>query len=396
MNKMNALIVGSINKMTASLIPEMLYRAQFNVDLLLLSQSYKKSKYVNQVYCANNFPELIDLAAKVVQDSRYDLIVIGDDEALREIHHSSLPTDLKFKLLPVLSITDFKHLHSKVGLSEVLSKSSLETPEYCVVNSENKLLDSVEKFGYPSLLKIDFSLGGKGVFECNGIKDAQRHKERLSYPLLIQRRVEGEAVDLSGFYQKGELIYFTYSNYEKIIGGQFGTSAVRTFTQLGYVEKAIFEELQLLGRALGADGFVNILSILSPLDGRRYYIEADMRPNIWFDHGRVVGNDIATSINQFFTNGAVLSYPQPKNPAYLKTVLVPHISRLFAWEILSNQYDCHRFIGGTSKMLWLTFCALVRPLMLWLYRQLAQLVPGDGLLSIRTMYYRLITLNGRL
>ena len=396
MNKMNALIVGSINKMTASLIPEMLYRAQFNVDLLLLSRSYKKGKYVNQVYCANNFPEIIDLVAKVVQDSQYDLIVIEDDETLREIHHSSLPTELKLKLLPVLSITDFKHLHSKVGLSEVLSKSSLETPEYCVVNSENELLDSVEKFGYPSLLKIDFSLGGQGVFECNGIEDAHRHKEHLSYPLLIQRRVEGEAVDLSGFYQKGKLVYFTYSNYEKIIGGQFGTSAVRTFTQLGYVEKAIFEELQLLGRALGADGFVNILSIHSPLDGKRYYIEADMRPNIWFDHGRVVGSDIAKSINQFFATGAVLSYPQPKNPAYLKTVLVPHISRLSAWEILSNQYDCHGFIGGTSRMLWLALCALVRPLMFWTYGQLTQLVPGDSLLSIRTMYYRLITLNSRI
>jgi len=382
--------------MTASLIPEMLYRAGFNVDLLLLSQSYKKSKHVNQVYCANNFPKLIDLAAKVVQDRRYDLIVIGDDETLQEIHHSGLSTKLKLKLLPVLSINDFKHFHSKVGLSEVLSKSSLETPEYCVVNSENELLDSVEKIGYPSLLKIDLSSGGKGVFECNGIKDAQRHKERLSYPLLIQRRVMGEAVDLSGFYQKGELVNFTYSNYEKIIGGQFLTSAVRTFTQLGYVEKTIFEELQLLGRALGADGFVNILSIHSPLDGKRYYIEADMRPNIWVDHGRVVGNDIATSINQFFITGAAINYPQPKNPDYPNTILVPHISRLSAWEILSNQYDCHRFIGGASKMLWLALYALVRPLIFWTYDQLTQFVPVGGLLSIRTMYYHLITLNGRL
>jgi len=94
---------------------------------------------------------------------------------------------------------------------------------------------------------------------------------------------------------------------------------------------------------LGADGFANITAIWSNINGQRYYIEADMRPNGWADYSKYIGNDLAGAIKAYFEHGGILQHPHAINAQFPRTLLIAHVSRLKAWEILINRYGVWRF-----------------------------------------------------
>jgi len=50
---------------------------------------------------------------------------------------------------------------------------------------------------------------------------------------LVQKKIEGTELDLSGFYREGKLIYFTHSKIEKVSQNKFGPSLLRTYEQIG-------------------------------------------------------------------------------------------------------------------------------------------------------------------
>ncbi len=349
MKQFKALLIGKSFELTTAPLP-LLKRANFDVDLIAFFGISARDSSFGSVYCINSIDRLVEILPGLLSQSTYDLLVIGDDEVLLDILESNLSSELKKQILPISSINGMCHLYSKIGLSTLLHKSGITTPRFEVAQNETELLSFAEKVGYPVIIKIDSSGGGAGVFQCNSLGEIFIYLKRYKYPLLVQQFIDGDMLDLSAFYQNGELIHFTHSKFEKTIGGSFGPSSVRSYQQLAMVNKEVFGELRRLGMTLSAHGFVNISAIHSIKDGRRYYFEADMRPNVWVDYGKYIGNDAAIAINEYFANGRVMDYPQVINLKYSKTLLIPFISRLSLWDLLLNKYRCWQYLEGYPQI----------------------------------------------
>ena len=341
-----ALLIGS-DPGLLQMIPGLLTRARFTVDVITQSALLQHTHQIKDLVYARSDEALLELAEKQIS-KHYDLVIIGDDITLRLILQSNLPAQTKLKLLPVTSENHYSHLFSKIGLSQAFEAGKVLTPQYGVANSASEFIPLANSLGYPVLIKVDASFGGQGVFVCQSDHDIANLAPKLAqhphfrFPVLVQEKIEGLCLDLSAFYQAGKLISFCHAVEEKTTS-PLGPSNVRTYTQLGCLDREIFLELAALGKALGADGFANITAIWSNINGQRYYIEADMRPNGWADYSKYIGNDLAGAIKAYFEHGGILQHPHAINAQFPRTLLIAHVSRLKAWEILINRYGVWRF-----------------------------------------------------
>jgi len=343
MKKLKALIIGSESELVIAM-PALLNRAGFNVDAITSYSLLEKSKFISNFEHSVIPQDLIKIVAqKNLND--YDFIVICDDLTLENILNSDLSLEQKLQLLPVKNQENFTHLFSKIGLSKILSESGVTTPEFLVTTTIDEALFAAEKLQYPVMIKVDSSGGGWGVFECKNSCDVKKIEARFfKSPLLVQKKIEGSELDLSGFYREGKLIYFTHSKIEKVSKNKFGPSLLRTYEQLGNIDRSVFLEMQKLGEALGADGFINISCIKSAIDKKRYFIEADMRPNSWVEFGKFLGDDPAQRISKWFLNGETMQYPLPVNNDYPEKLILPYYLRLSALEILFNRYSVWKYL----------------------------------------------------
>ena len=340
---LKALLITS-NIVSMMTIPDLLGRAGFKVDCVSLTRAKKHRHVVNNFIYVADVAELLEVASRKARE-RYDLIVIGEDELLQTVLNSSLSDDLKLLLLPVLETEKFCHIYSKIGLSNVLQEYGVNTPEFRVANGRDDLKKLVGEIGYPVIVKIDSSSSGFGVYECSDNNDVDNLSGELKdYPVLIQKKIEGTQLDLSGFYQDGQLIHFSYSCPQRFFGNKFGVESVRNYSQLGSVEEIFFDDLMHLGMALGANGFANICCIRSVQDQKLYFIEADMRPNAWINFPRYFGDDPAIRISNYFTSGQVLKYPCKVNKRFPEKITLPFFFRLNLWEIISNRYGVWKYI----------------------------------------------------
>lgn len=331
-------------------IPDLLNRAGFIVDCISTTKLKKDQKSVRRFISVADGGELIEAATKIISDN-YHLVVIGEDDLLKKILNADSPDDVKLKLLPIIATKNFCHIYSKIGLSTALKEHGVSTPEFLIVNEKSELRASAEAIGYPVFIKIDSSGGGSGVYECSNDNDIDDLSDQLkTYPVLMQRKIQGILLDLSGFYQNGGLIHFSYSYPEKFVANKFGPSSVRTYLQLAAVEKTVFDGLARLGKALGAHGFINIGCIHSSQDQKLYFFEADMRPNVWVDFAKYFGDDSAIRIAEYFTSGRVLEYPCQLNNEYPEKILLPYFLRIKLWELIVNRYGVWKYIPKNNPI----------------------------------------------
>lgn len=337
MTNFNALLFGYSYALLAA-PASLLVRAGFKVDLICPHHQHVKTSQWVDISAPKNL--LVSQAINLLGSKKYHLVIVGDDYCMADIVDSNLPIELKVKLLPVVSNENLEHLFSKCALSKILLAAGISTPEFEICNSLGDLTEHAKKIGFPLFIKVDRSGGGCGVFECANNKELLEKSTNLPYPLLLQRKIEGSIVDMSAFYQNGRLIDFSYSVFYKTVGGPFGASSVRQYTQIAYLPIEVFIELERLGIALGAHGFANITCMEDCITGQRYFIEADMRPNVWADHSKYIGNDLAKAIGQYFLKGQILLLPLVINPLYPQSKLVSYADRLTLMDLMLNRYEC--------------------------------------------------------
>lgn len=327
-------------------IPALLNRAGFSVDVLSTSPSMRGVKSIDNNVLANDDNELLVLANAMVKTD-YQLIVIADDATLNAIVNSNLSITEKLALLPVVGTDHISHIASKIGLSRVLKNSGISTPDF-VVAQPNELMDAALDLGFPILVKIDFSGAGEGVFECGNQGELRKlARQSFDHPLLVQRKIAGRMLDLSGFFQNGKLIYFSYSEALAFANGLFSPSKLRKYRTVNLINPEIVDELNQLGNALGAHGFVNISCIESESDQRRYYFEADMRPNVWIEHAKYYGDDPASRIRDYFLSGTVS--PQATDAPPRESILLPYLPRMTTVEILFNRHRCRQYFDDHTE-----------------------------------------------
>jgi hypothetical protein len=345
MDKLEALLIGGYWPEVMEVTFGLLIRAGFAVDVISNSTAFRKSGAMRDYVLAKKRELVVEAAAEKIK-KEYTLVVVGDDATLGMILNSDLSREQKLRLLPVLSGKNFGHIFSKIGLSLALNENGISTPDSLIARDEEELNSSARALGYPILVKLDSSAGGLGVFECRHGADVEALGKTLArYPVLVQRKIAGAEVALEAFYRNGELVHFAYSVPEKS-KYKFGPTSVRSYWQLACLEKSVFDELRVLGKALGAHGFVSIGCIHSVQDSKRYYFEADMRPNLWIDHSRYVGEDWAVIISRHFATRNSVKHSYTFNPQYSNPLLISHYLRLSLAELVLNRYQVWKYLPG--------------------------------------------------
>lgn len=276
---------------------------------------------------------------KLIESHHYDLVVPCSDHELKIIRDSNLPESLKLKLLPVIHRIFFKHLCSKIELSKLLKKNQILSPAFKVVEKFEDIKFLAEKLRYPVLLKIDYSGGGAGTFKLNRSSDISNIPNTFKVEkLFLQKYIEGRLLDISGFYQHGKLIHFSFSESLERSMNPFGPSIARIFNQDAQSNRKLIRELSSIGHALGLHGFTNVGCIESKQDGKYYYFEVDVRPNDWINYSSYFGDDPADRIKDYFNKKIflkTLKLMKNTNERYL----FANPSRLNFYQLMINKYD---------------------------------------------------------
>jgi hypothetical protein len=358
-----ALLFGKDRRLMQS-IPGMLVRAGFEVDVIAsrpLPIWPSKSVRLHYVPAAS---ALLPAVLAAIQKP-YDLVIPADDPTIGLIVGAAIPDALKLKLLPVCGVEHFSHLYSKIGLAQALHAHRITSPAYRVAHHPDDLPDCGRALGYPLLVKVDASGAGEGVYECR-TEDELKHlgATPISFPVLVQEMIEGQLLDVSGFYQAGQLVHFGYATIQATVSGPFSPSSRRRYRQLSEVPAEVFDELQAIGHALGLNGFANLACLLSQRDGKRYYFEADTRPIIWSDYTKYIGNDLALAIRNYFQSGTTLHHPVTRNTDYPATMHMVCPQRMPVHQLLLNRHQswkwfCREGLGFTARKFALKLLAVL-------------------------------------
>lgn len=336
MSAMKALVLGESDCLIEA-VPSLLSRAGFSVCLLTTNPSLRQCKFVDRFLHAGSSDEAVQWAREEAKGS-YDLIVIGDEETIRKIKKSDLSVEEKLTLLPVDHAHGFEHLDSKIGLSRVLKSGNIMTPDFEIAHNPAELESGCKAVGFPLLVKLDSSSGGVGVYHCNSDDDVIKIADRIKYPVLIQKKIEGNIIDLSGFFRDGRLIYFSYAEVIKADRNGYGPSSVRKYRNVRSLNPVVFEILQKLGMSLHAHGFVNISCVISRNDSKLHFFEADMRPNVWIEYPKYFDEDPAIAIRDYFLSGKTcVPHPSPRSP---QEVMLGYAPRMKYIDFLTNKYRC--------------------------------------------------------
>lgn len=385
-----ALIIGTQAQLLHSL-PNLLFRAGLTVDLMTNSFGVKDQKSIHHLLRFKSLSKLIHALFAINLDG-YALIVCGDDDTLTAIQMSRLPENKKIKLLPIVTMANATHLHSKIALSQILHTNHIPTPQFGIATNPGELQNQVINIGYPVMIKVDQSGGGFGVYSCENADEFKKlGRLQLQYPLLIQKKVSGKVADLSGFYQNGKLIHFTYSEFEKTIHGNYGPSVLRTYYDSADLLLQIKLELEQIGKALGIHGFTNLSCIMSGQREHRHYIEVDLRPTVWCDYGKYLNDDPAIAIRSYFDKDITNIAPtkSPLTNKYQAPQRIAHYLRLNLFELLGNRYGVWRYLDGASLCLLAQQCLFRQPLEgieYWLTCAIKTKLPPSLWQTIRSQY----------
>ena len=348
---MEALLIGPSENILWPL-PGLLARADFYIDVISHAKILEKSRFIRSFFKISSDESFLKQAIHLLDKKSYDWIIITDESYLLEILSADIPDHLKNKLLPVLSPDYFPHLGSKIGLAEILSNANILTPKYRIVRNFKETTEAADTLGYPFLLKVDASSGGAGVYTCTNEHDIHQLQNLFDqeHALLAQEKISGKELDLSALFFEGKLIHFHYDFFVKTCG-HYGPSFLRDYYPLESIEQEVFFELQRLGKSLGAHGFANITCI-ETIDKKRYYFEADMRPNVWVDFTYFINDDVAKRIKLWFKTKETLAINEIIiHPLLYKPTSIPYFLRLSTLDLILNRYRVWKFIPYHDKKL---------------------------------------------
>lgn len=285
-------------------MPTLLSRAGFSVTLITSLSSFKRCRNVDRLVILREEAVLPRVLEEIAMQD-YAMVVPGDDLVLLALRKARIPAPLKLKLLSVCAERALGHVASKIGLSRALEAGAVPTPPYDTAVNRAELPDAIARLGYPVMVKSDFGAGGWQVRRLNGPGDLAALDPDFVFPALVQRAVEGELYDYSGFYRNGALVYFTEAKVLRAQRDGTGQSFLRRYTTRPDAQTTSYA--RRLGQALDIDGFSNV-SAIKDADGKLWFFEADLRPNAWVEIPRHFGCDPAVRIAEAF------GLPPPPEP----------------------------------------------------------------------------------
>jgi len=324
---MQALVIVTQPDHAFAILP-MLARAGITVDVIATSPLLRLSRHVRRAVIVEHTTDLARHAQEAVtaRGPSYEWVIAADDTTLGELKTFEQRTGKDCGLLPLMPGADREHVFSKIGLSRALCAAGIKTPAFRVASTCEGAVAAARAIGYPVMVKLDASGGGLGVCECATDAAIRTVPFGFDAPVLVQKKIEGRELDLSAIYFEGKLVHFSCSCFERTTS-RFGPSSLRTYYAAESAEGTLFDEVAMIGKALGIHGFTNHACIEARDGTGRYHIEVDLRPNIWADYSQFVGEDGAPRIRGWFKHRKVLE--RTDGPGLVRPALrIPHYMRL--------------------------------------------------------------------
>lgn len=302
-----ALLIGTPAS-TAWYLPRLLSRCGFDVDVITTpTRLFRTRRHIRTLTTRPSPESVLATALTRTAVTDYDWVISVNDCFLASLRtREDIPEAERLRLAPVRSAGSLQILSSKIGVSEALAAADLPTPAFAAVSDVQQARGAADRIGYPLMLKQDCSHAGLGVTEvrtCDELVAAMARQ--AGGPMLLQEKIAGEVIDLSGVFLDGVLVHATYS-VEKERLGVFGPSSLREYRPFSWLAAAKRQQLVRLGTELALNGFATITAIDSP-DVGLMFIEVDVRPNVWIGHGRSVGEDPVARIRAHFGAGTASS-----------------------------------------------------------------------------------------
>jgi len=147
----------------------------------------------------------ISSVAGFCKDNEVDLVVIGPEVPLSK----GLADTLRAANIAVVGPGSKGAMleSSKLWAKELMIKNSIPTAKHEQVSSRNDLMEAVERFGFPVVIKMDGLQAGKGVFICNNVDDIEQAADRI-----YKRTVSGETVVVEEFLNGNEASYMVITD----------------------------------------------------------------------------------------------------------------------------------------------------------------------------------------
>lgn len=288
-------------------IPALLKMGGCEVDVFCAANSWavQNSFYDNWINAPENEDEFVEQLITLVTRGglQYDWVIPGEDVVLELLNARITDEQLFYKMLPLTKIENRQLLGSKAGFSNLCAKYGIKTPAYLVYEEGMSASEIGKKVGFPSLMKVNSSAGGYGIFKCENEQDITAHLAKIENKdnLVIQQIIKGYDINTEVLYKDGELIVYNYSK-TTVIMKEFGVSTQRLF----YHNTEVEQELIKAGRSLGLNGFGNVVFMYDEVKKEHFLIEIDVRPNTWVYYGKFTGNDFSEAVRKIINKDLTL------------------------------------------------------------------------------------------
>jgi hypothetical protein len=199
-----ALIVTTTNWVPTARLVVALVNAGFHVDVLCpTSHPVNQTSAARRAYIYQGLMPLRSLARAVVA-AKPDVIVPGDDLAVRHLHelycrpelYSGNAAELRDLIERSLgSPESFSITQDRAAFMKVASEEGIRVPETCAIKNWQDVENWIERFGFPTVLKADGTSGGEGVRVVRSSAEARSALRKLQAPPLMARALKRAIVD---------------------------------------------------------------------------------------------------------------------------------------------------------------------------------------------------------
>jgi hypothetical protein len=200
----NILIVTTTNWVPTARLAVALASAGFTVEALCPpGHPVGQTQAARRTHSYRGLAPLRSLV-RAIAAAKPDLVLPGDDLAARHLHElyrrdelgSTEGAGIRRLLESSLGSPEcFPVVHSRAAFMELAREEGIRVPETAIVETEEQVKSSVERFGLPIVLKADGTSGGEGVRVVRTASEAQLAFRKLQAPPLLARAFKRALAD---------------------------------------------------------------------------------------------------------------------------------------------------------------------------------------------------------
>jgi hypothetical protein len=202
--KPTALVVTTTNWVPTARLALALASAGFRVEALCPpGHPVNETHAASRIHTYQGLTPLRSLA-RALAASKADVIVPGDDLAVRHLHelyrHPKLYSGDAAQLTSLIerslgSSEAFPVTQARAAFMTLAQEEGVRVPETGAIHSLRDLENWIERVGFPAVLKADGTSGGEGVRVAHTFGEAQRAWRKLQAPPLLARALKRALLD---------------------------------------------------------------------------------------------------------------------------------------------------------------------------------------------------------